>query len=211
MTLAGCDFEGRLPGMPPEKVEYEEPLSFNIEPDLTYEIPSETPHIAVDDTGYLTGQEKIAIMENCEPGDRFYVVDMKDQEKVFTGGLESSQSGMVYGDFTELDTEGSYYLWNERVGYSYPFEIGEDVYRSLRDEALDAAEINENDEENACYDVLCILVAQETGIAGEGDDTTLLARARGYLEKLTDRTEGSPYMAAALAGAGALYKNGYTT
>lgn len=204
LLLTGCAFEGRLPGMPParEETEDSEAAGFDIDPVFGWELPKGTPHIAVDRTGYLLGQEKIAMVENCEPGDHFFVVDEKDQSAVWSGKLESSQSGMVYGDFTEFDTPGRYCIWSEKVGSSYPFEIGEDVYQELRKEAQEKAEIDVSDEDRACYDILCIIVCEETGIAHAGDDEEdpLLDSAMETVRKWIGRTEGTPYMSAALSG-----------
>lgn len=204
LSLTGCDIANRLPGMPPEQesVVDQEAAGFDIEPDFSWELPHGTPHIAVDCTGYLLGQEKIGMLENCEAGETFFVVKQDNQESVWSGRLESSQSGMVYGDFTEVDSPGKYYLWNESVGSSYSFEIGEDVYRGLRQEAAEKAEIRGADEDSACYDVLSIIIAEETGLAGpdENENDLLYDKAAEQVREWIERTEGTPMMSAALAG-----------
>ncbi|MCR5304524.1 MAG: hypothetical protein K6E33_08180, partial [Lachnospiraceae bacterium] len=190
--------------MPPEKTEPAEtgPISFDIEPDLTYEIPEETPHIAVDNTGYLIGQEKIAILENCKAGDPFYVVKADTGESVYSGLLEASQTGMVHADFTDLDEAGRYYVWSEDIGASFPFETGEDVYKDLRKEGFRNVKIDSGNTDAACRDLLMYLIADEAGFAAadEEEGKALLETGMKCAEKWLDLNEGTPAMCAALAG-----------
>lgn len=86
----------------------------------------------VDQVGYLTGYEKVAMVTDDGEQD-FAIVDAGNGKTVYKGKLSAakkdamSEETLRRADFTALKTPGTYML---KVGtrVSYPFEIGDDVY-----------------------------------------------------------------------------------
>ena len=86
----------------------------------------------VDQVGYLTGYEKVAMVTDSGDTD-FSVVDAKTGKVVYTGKLSAakadpmSEETLRRADFTGLKTPGTYKL---KVGNreSYDFAIGDNVY-----------------------------------------------------------------------------------
>lgn len=110
-------------------------------PDLSYEVPVSTPGILVNQLGYMTSSAKTAVFRGREIPEVFYVIDAKSGDTVYTGSLEkkgynselSEYNG--YGDFSQLRTEGSYYIEAPVLGKSYTFSIGNEVYDEVFREA----------------------------------------------------------------------------
>ena len=110
-------------------------------PDLSYEVPVSTPGILVDQLGYMAASTKIAIFKGKELPDVFYVIDAESSNCVYTGHLVSQGYNQVldeynsYGDFTDLQTPGEYYIEAPVLGRSYSFSIGDQVYDGIFEEA----------------------------------------------------------------------------
>lgn len=120
---------------------------------------STTPHIKVDQFGYLESMRKVAVIvdpqvgfnaaEAFSPGigtSEYQVRRCADDVVVFSGTLQAWKTGAThaqsgdrgwYFDFTALTTPGSYYIWDtvNRVG-SGRFEIGPQVYDSTLKQAV---------------------------------------------------------------------------
>lgn len=103
---------------------------------LDYEVPSATPAIKVDQVGYLPGAEKRVIFTGAHTPETFDVVNLETQETVFTGTVTGRGSESAFGMFTELETEGTYFIRADVIGYSYAFTIAEDVYENALQQAL---------------------------------------------------------------------------
>lgn len=88
--------------------------------------------IHVDQVGYLTNYDKIAMVKDTEDK-TFEIIDTKTNKVVFKGMLSTpkydamSEEVLSKADFTDLKTPGTYIL---KVGNreSYDFEIGDNVY-----------------------------------------------------------------------------------
>jgi hypothetical protein len=107
-----------------------------------------TPHIVVDQFGYLPELTKRAVIRNPKkgydagqsftPGNRYAVIDTATGEAVFEGapniwneGRIHEQSGdkVWWFDFSAVTAEGSYFIRDiERGVESHPFDIAADVY-----------------------------------------------------------------------------------
>lgn len=115
--------------------------SMEEEPILSYEVPVSVPGILVNQLGYTTGSTKMAVFHGDKMPDVFYLVEAETEKVVYTGVLEERESKDInseyycYGDFSEWTQAGSYYIEAPVLGRSYTFEIGENIYDFLFDEA----------------------------------------------------------------------------
>ena len=105
--------------------------SLEKEPDLSYEVPNSIPNILVNQIGYQTNSDKVAIFIGGDLPAVFQVVDSKTGEIAYTGEVENSG----YGDFSELTIPGEYYVKSKQLGMSYSFLISDELYGVLFDEA----------------------------------------------------------------------------
>ena len=116
-------------------------VSMEETPDLSYEVPVSTPGILVNQLGYMPEDKKVAVFQGDELPAFFYVIDMESQNAVYTGFLEEQgynqelEEYNSYGDFSELQTPGNYYIEAPVLGRSYSFSIGEDLYKDTFKEA----------------------------------------------------------------------------
>lgn len=115
--------------------------SMEAEPDLSYEVPVDSPNIFVNQLGYITKSTKVAVFRAMELPGTFRVIRKDTGEIVFTGYLEEkgdadeTQERTGYGDFSEVQEPGSYYIEAPVIGRSYSFMIGDDLYDEVFMEA----------------------------------------------------------------------------
>ncbi|MCR4903520.1 MAG: glycoside hydrolase family 9 protein [Butyrivibrio sp.] len=109
--------------------------------DMSYELPVDIPGILIDQKGYEIESEKIAVFRGEEIADTFEVRDLETDKVVYTGEIrrlkynEELNEYDSYGYFTELETPGDYYIYNETLGSSYSFSISDDIYMNLMKES----------------------------------------------------------------------------
>lgn len=100
-----------------------------------------TADIRLNQIGYYPSGPKVAVVVNGKEGE-FFLVRSENDEKVFTGELGEavkSPFSEKYGrvaDFSVFKEPGEYKLLVPGVGYSYPFEIKENVHKDAADAAL---------------------------------------------------------------------------
>ena len=109
------------------------PETLGLTPDFSYERETERPGIRTDLLGYLPDSTKAAVFQGKELPEKFQVIEKDSGACVYEGDIRVNKSGtggaaVGYGTFTELKEEGNYYIRCDRIGYSYPFAIGKDVY-----------------------------------------------------------------------------------
>lgn len=116
------------------------------EPVFTYDYSEQRPSIITDRVGYIPTGKKVIYIEGTDPAREYRIVRDGTEEVVFEGKLHritesddkaaSSTDNSIYiGDFTDLTEEGTYRAFQEDVGYSYEFSIGQDNYHALYTEA----------------------------------------------------------------------------
>ena len=94
-------------------------------------------NIKLNQLGFYPLGPKIAVITTSEPLQKFYVIRANSKDTVFPGTLGSlmqsaySATKTQIADFTKYTKPGSYYIWIPKVGKSYPFSIGENVYRDV--------------------------------------------------------------------------------
>ena len=122
--------------------EEEGPATLGLTPSFDYEVPESLPNILVDQVGYELGSNKIAVIKGELPPDSFTILEAESGREVYTGKIE--QKGydetigcyISYGDFSDFNTPGNYYIEAAMIGQSYPFVISENLYGDLFDAVL---------------------------------------------------------------------------
>lgn len=116
--------------------------TLGLSPEFNYEVPESLPSILVDQVGYDRYGNKIAVFQGELLPDTFAVIDADSGQSVYTGQIErrgyDEKTGVYvsYGDFTSLQTVGTYYIQAAVIGQSYAFAIAENPYEGLYDTAL---------------------------------------------------------------------------
>ena len=100
------------------------------------------PAIVLNQLGYLPNAAKKVIFRIGSVGDTFDVVDVGTNEVAYTGEIEEEVYSAIdeqpcfVANFSELTKPGQYKIVSEKYGTSYPFNIGEDVYKEVFKEAV---------------------------------------------------------------------------
>lgn len=139
ILLTGCG----APVAEAEQETEETPLwTMEEDPDLSYEVPVSAPHILVNQLGYITQSSKIAVFCGSQMPDRFEVIDADTGKSVYTGKPEKRESQdsygneIGYGDFSQVELPGKYYIEAPLLGDSYSFQIGDRLYDDVFKEAV---------------------------------------------------------------------------
>lgn len=117
-----------------EQEQAEKGGSVEEEAEPAYEIPEGVPGICVNRLGYITKSDKIAIFCAEELPQEFHVIREDSGEAVFAGYLrdmgynEARQEYNGYGDFSEVQESGTYYIEAPILGRSYSFQIEDNLY-----------------------------------------------------------------------------------
>ncbi|MCM1261785.1 MAG: glycoside hydrolase family 9 protein [Butyrivibrio sp.] len=120
----------------------EEIVSLGLTPEFDYVIPESLPEIVVNQVGYSADSKKIAVFRGEVLPSTYDLIDVSTGETVYTGAIEqmgyndATQENISYGDFSEYNAPGTYYLQAEVIGRSYPFVIGQTPYDSIFNDAL---------------------------------------------------------------------------
>lgn len=106
--------------------------TLGLAPDFSYERKEEKPGVKTDCLGFLPASTKTAFFQGKELPEKFQVMEKESGECVYEGEIrlkeETDELSTGYGLFTELRDEGTYYIQCEKIGCSYYFAIGKDVY-----------------------------------------------------------------------------------
>lgn len=135
LALSGCAGNTSFAGRGQEKRDETGYMAetLGLTPDFSYERKAEKPNIQVDRQGYLPKSAKVAIFQEEELPERFQVIDRDSGECVYEGEVrslrETEEGAFVgYGNFSDVEKEGNYYIQSDRIGCSCYFVIGKDVY-----------------------------------------------------------------------------------
>lgn len=191
---------------------------------ISYTVEKSLPNILVDQVGYCPEGRKLAVF--CTDrmiGEReFRVVESDTERIVFTGKIEEKgmdeQNGkyISYGTFTELVTEGRYYVEADGLGRSCQFTIGQDVYGDVFREMYDVLEagVETNDIRQNCFVLANLLTAYELYpevctyelLKDDEEETpSVLSFARVQMEKLLASQDAKSGAVARNAGKSALF------
>lgn len=133
--LAGCGYSD--PVAETQSSEEEEFTTLGLTPEFDYELPQSLPNILVDQVGYAQGSSKTAVFLGEQLPDAFRIVNADTGRTVYTGVIEAkgfdeqTEAFISYGEFTDFDTVGTYYIQADRIGQSYPFRIARQPYNEL--------------------------------------------------------------------------------
>ena len=100
------------------------------------------PAIVLNQLGYLPDATKKVVFRIGEVGDTFDVVDVGTNEVTYTGKIgeevysAGDEQSCFVGYFSDVTKPGQYKIVSEKYGTSYPFTIGEDIYKEVFKEAV---------------------------------------------------------------------------
>jgi endoglucanase len=93
-------------------------------------------NIRLNQIGFYPGSQKIAVIKSSEGG-LFIIEQSKTGEMVYKGALSDLHKSLFsdkvtsIADFSNFNKPGSYILYVQNVGSSYPFKISDEVFREL--------------------------------------------------------------------------------
>lgn len=197
-------------------------------PVVDYAVPRLLPNILVDTRGYLPGDKKTALVKGSSLPEQFRLVDADTGETVYTGAIEDTvynpEQELYSGtaDFSEMESEGTYYLECDMVGQSYRFVIQEQLYNELFLEDYDRLMEKCAERTLSLPEATALLEAYEwyTGIFPDEDGDEIpdvlqeLKEWVAYMEENTAETREEALYAAILAKFSYLYQkfdHGYAT
>lgn len=106
--------------------------TLEMEPDFSYAVTPQKPHIIVDQTGYRGKDKKVAFFYGNELNEKFEIREKNTDLTVYSGVLNKAkdQDGktLYTGIFTVFSEEGDYYIHQEQLGDSYEFCINDELY-----------------------------------------------------------------------------------
>ncbi len=111
--------------------------TLGLTPEFNYEVPKSLPNILVDQLGYAQDSSKIAIFKGELVPDTFSVINAESGREEYTGQIEEKGYDKVtgdyisYGEFTDFNEEGTYYIQAASIGQSYTFCIEDKPYDEL--------------------------------------------------------------------------------
>ena len=135
--------------------------TLGLTPDFSYEVVEQFPGILINQLGYLPGESKTAILQGNNLENVFYVYNVftgeeelkgtlrpdslfKREEEIISGSEEPKKENYL-ADFSELKKPGTYYIYHPDLGYSYEFEIKQNLYDEVEKEILSLMEKEEKD------------------------------------------------------------------
>ncbi len=142
--LTGCAFQA--PEKQGEKETENVPETLGLAPVFEYELPHEMPSVQINQDGYLTESTKIAVFQGEELPESFRILKKESDECVYVGEVryrgKDNASGLEigHGNFSDFQETGDYYIQCEKIGCSYYFKIGEDIYLETAGQLKEALE-----------------------------------------------------------------------
>ncbi len=110
---------------------------------ITYPVTeNDMQSILINQVGYKPESEKIAVFRNITNESKFSVINADTGEVAYTGSLygekqnPSAEETNFFGDFSEVTKTGNYYISCGNLEDSYAFNISENVYKNLIDDAV---------------------------------------------------------------------------
>ncbi|EWM54990.1 glycoside hydrolase family 9 protein [Ruminococcus flavefaciens] len=140
-----CGIQEKYEGELPEHKIYIDNVSLELVDDSNVDYASSRPYapsININQVGYRTDAEKIAVFRDVTDQTEFKVVNADTKEAVYTGKLENKKENSTAdeinwtGDFSSVKTAGKYYISCEGLDDSYTFEIGGKVYSDLIEDSV---------------------------------------------------------------------------
>ncbi len=114
-------------------------------PVVDYLVPQLLPNILTDRQGYSVSGVKKVFITGRELPETFTLVNVRTGETVYYGPIKEKNYDtqlelyVGYADFSQVDEPGSYYVECDMAGQSYRFDIKEQLYPELFEEAYGEA------------------------------------------------------------------------
>lgn len=110
--------------------------TLGLTPDFSYEVKEQKPNILIDREGYLPDEKKTAFFIGNDIVGEFYIKEETTGETVYQGVISGTnasigEEAVSTGDFSAFLEEGNFVIYHEKLGYSYPFTIGKNVYDNV--------------------------------------------------------------------------------
>ena len=186
--------------------------TLGLTPDFSYEVVEQFPGILINQLGYLPGESKTAILQGNNLENVFYVYNVftgeeelkgtlrpdslfKREEEIISGSEEPKKENYL-ADFSELKKPGTYYIYHPDLGYSYEFEIKQNLYDEVEKEILSLMEKEEKDTSLVCYQLTCLLFTKELyseNLLEEERLDRICKQKIEYLMQAQDEKTGSVY------------------
>lgn len=180
-------------------------------PDFSYEVVQQIPNIRIDCEGYPVDSRKTAYFIGDNLDTVFSVIVAGTTQVVYEGNLKAvsgAEDGKVMytGDFTSLISPGSYRIYHPQLGYSYEFQIDNDVYQNIAEKLYQRIEKSKiSNVENLSYILGNLMLSHEIFTKGEDTGTTDFITERiSWLLETTEETTGHMSLSATAAASGAL-------
>lgn len=177
--LAGCSLP--LGNSKQDSLGDDRTETLGLTPDFSYEVIEQLPNILINQVGYLPESSKVAILQGNELDNIFYVYNAITNKQEYSGTLtpdslfkekqeevreadkeeEEEKKENYLADFSQLDKVGTYYIYHPDLGYSYEFEIKENIYDNVEKALLSLLEKENNDTSLICYQMTCLLFTKE--------------------------------------------------
>lgn len=99
-------------------------------------------NIIVNQIGYMKEQDKRVLFKNGKAGGIFKVINLESNQIVYEGKIikeeysKAAEEHMGIGYFSELKVEGTYQIVANQDETSYPFKIGDNIYKDVFRDAV---------------------------------------------------------------------------
>ena len=211
--LAGCSFPANNSL---ELLENGDKDGQGLTSDSSHGVKLQADDILVNQLGYQPEDNKIAILQGSDLNSAFYIYDAVTDEAVMAGilkeagltayqtdGKKSKEEDALYlADFSGLEEEGYYYLFQKDLGYSDAFWIKADIYTSLEAYILEELAAENRDTSSLCYQLAGMLLALELypdQIQEPEELQRILAEKTALLSQAQNQETGGVYEAIAEA------------
>lgn len=136
INAAGADSSGtaNMPIQQPATIQAAAYQTLNA---LGIKIPEKSVKVMVSQAGYSLNRDKKVIFVGEGYGRTFSIINAYNGKVVYTGNTgfptEDKLSGATisFGDFTDLDINGNFYIETDGIGQSRPFTITKDAYENM--------------------------------------------------------------------------------
>ena len=191
--------------------------TLGLTPDFSYEVKEQLPNILINQVGYLPESSKVAILQGNDLENIFYVYNAVTNRQEYTGTLtpdslfkekenietdsEGRKKENYLADFSQIEKAGTYYIYHPDLGYSYEFEIKENIYNDIEKALLTLLEKENNDTSLICYQMTCLLFTKELYLKNILETERLDELCKQKVERLLqaqDEKTGSVYANAAI-------------
>lgn len=147
--------------------------TLGLAPDFSYDVEEQTPNILVNQIGYLQESDKVAVLQGKNLQTTFYVYHAKDGSVAYTGTLKGVSTGneenldvntkeeLFLADFSNIQKPGEYYIFQPDLGYSYCFQIKEQIFDDLERAILALLEEEVDSTSQICYQTAGLLMTRE--------------------------------------------------